>query len=154
MTVVLPVPGLPSIELEFLLLDVNGTLTNRAELLDGVAPRIAALRALLEIRLVSADTFGTLDELAGWLDVAAVRAATGEDKLRLLEELGAGRSAVIGNGANDVLALEASALGIAVLGPEGISSAACRAADVICRTPTEALDLLLEPRALSATLRP
>jgi P-type E1-E2 ATPase len=152
-TLAVPVPGLPTIELDLLLLDVNGTLTNRGELLDGVAERITTLRALLDVHLVSADTFGTLDELAARLDVHAVRAATGEDKLQLLEALGAARAAVIGNGANDVLVLEASALGIAVIGPEGMSAAAFRAADVICRAATEALDLLQESRALSATLR-
>ena len=39
------------------------------------------------------------------------------------------------------------------LGPEGASSAALRAADVVCATATDALDLLLDPTALSATLR-
>ena len=60
---------------------------------------------------------------------------------------------VIGNGANDVLVLEGAALGIAVIGPEGASSAALRAADVVCASIVDALDLLLEPRALTATLR-
>ncbi len=60
---------------------------------------------------------------------------------------------MIGNGFNDVLVLEAAPLSLVVLGPEGASSAALRAADVVCATATDALDLLLEPTALSATLR-
>ena len=59
----------------------------------------------------------------------------------------------IGNGTNDVLMLEHCSLGIVVLGPEGTSGAALRAADVICRSIEEALDLLLSPQALVATLR-
>jgi soluble P-type ATPase len=50
--------------------------------------------------------------------------------------------------------LEAAALGIAVVGPEGASGAAVRSADVLCRSVLEALDLLLDTRALGATLRP
>ena len=49
--------------------------------------------------------------------------------------------------------LEAAALGLAVLGPEGASAAALRSADVVCASAADALDLLLDPKALSATLR-
>jgi soluble P-type ATPase len=59
----------------------------------------------------------------------------------------------IGNGRNDVAMLEAAALGIAVLGPEGTAGGAVAAADVVARSVQEALALLTEPRALTATLR-
>jgi P-type E1-E2 ATPase len=153
-TLALGVPGLPALRLEHLLLDVNGTLTDRGTPLDGVEARVARLADQLEVRLVSADTFGTLDEVAEALGVESVRAATGEDKLRLLDQLGRERCAAIGNGANDTLALAAAAVGIAVLGPEGASASALAAADVVCPSVLDALDLLLDPRALSATLRP
>jgi soluble P-type ATPase len=123
-------------------------------LIDGVQERVVDLRGSLSIHLVSADTFGTLDHISQQLEVTGVRARSGEDKLQELDQLGRDRCAVIGNGANDVLVLEAAALGIAVLGPEGASAAALRAADVICSSAAEALDLLLAPIALSATLRP
>jgi soluble P-type ATPase len=148
------IPGLPVLALTHLLLDVNGTLTNRGALLNGVSARVAQLREMLTIHLVSADTFGTLEPIAKQLQVSAARARSGDDKLQHLDRLGRQRSAVIGNGANDVLVLEAAALGLAVIGREGASSAALRAADVVCLSVADALDLLLEPTALSATLRP
>ncbi|MGO9820215.1 MAG: ATPase P [Solirubrobacteraceae bacterium] len=154
MPIEIAIPGLADLQLQHLMLDVNGTLTNRGALLSGVQTRLDALRARLTIHLVSADTFGTLAPIAELLEVSAVRAGSGEDKLRELERLGPERSAVIGNGANDVLVLEAAALGVAVIGPEGASAAALRAADVVCTSVLDALDLLLEPKALSATLRP
>jgi soluble P-type ATPase len=153
-TLSVSIPGLAELALEHLLLDVNGTLTNRGELLDGVEARLGRLRDALDIRLVSADTFGTLDTIAARIDVGAVRASTGEDKLRLLDQLGRDRCAVIGNGSNDALVLEAAAVGFAVIGPEGASAAALRAADIVCASAMDALDLLLDPKALSATLRP
>ena len=52
-----------------------------------------------------------------------------------------------------MLALEAAAVSFTVLGPEGASAAALRAADVVCASAVEALDLLLDPTSLSATLR-
>ncbi len=83
-----------------------------------------------------------------------MRAVIGADKLRLLEELGRERCAVIGNGANDALALEAASLGVVVVGPEGASAQAMRSAAMICASATDALALLLDPKALAATLRP
>ena len=154
MTLSITIPGRPHLGLEHLFLDVNGTLTSRGALLTGVEEKIDQLRRELAIHLVSADTFGTLEQVADLLQVTAVRAASGEEKLRQLDRLGHDRCVVIGNGANDALVLEAAALGIAVLGPEGASSAALRAADVVCTSGVDALDLLLEPTALSATLRP
>ena len=135
------------------MLDVNGTLTNRGALLDGVTAAVAKLLPSLDIHLVSADTLGTLDSIADLLRATGVRAASGDDKLRTLDKLGPQQTAVIGNGADDVLVLEAAALGITVIGAEGASSAAIRAADVVCVSILDALDLLLEPRALVATLR-
>jgi soluble P-type ATPase len=147
------IPGRGLFDLRFLLLDVNGTLSDRGELLPGVAERLDELRDLLEPRLLSADTFGTLASIADQLAVPAQRAASGEEKLSVLRELGPMHCVVLGNGSNDASILAEAALGIAVIGPEGASAAAVSAADVICASVLDALDLLAEPRALAATLR-
>lgn len=153
MPIVLEIPGSGRVELEVLLLDVNGTLSDRGELIPGVAERIIRLRAQLDVHLLSADTFGTMAETAAALGVDGKLAAAAHDKLREVEALGPHRCAAIGNGANDVELLRAAALSIAVVGPEGASPKALLEADVVCRSVTEALDLLLEPRLLVATLR-
>jgi len=59
----------------------------------------------------------------------------------------------IGNGANDAAMLQEAALGIAVLGPEGLAAEALLAADVVVASIEDALDLLLRPHRLVATLR-
>jgi P-type E1-E2 ATPase len=151
--VVIDIPGRGMLQLEYLVLDVNGTLTDRGRLLDGVATRLEALRERLEPLLVSADTFDTVGEIGRELAIAVRVVGAGGDKLRIVDELGAAKTAVIGNGTNDAAALAAAALGIAVLGPEGTSAEALRSADVICRSAVEALDLLLDPQALIATIR-
>jgi soluble P-type ATPase len=55
---------------------------------------------------------------------------------------------------NDAEMLIAVRLGICVIGPEGAHRAALDAADVVCSSIRSALDLLLNPRVLTATLRP
>lgn len=149
----LELPGRQALELECLLLDVNGTLTRQGRLVDGVAERIEPLRDVLGIRLLSADTFGSLDTVAAQLRVHAQVAAGAADKLQALRALGAHRCVAIGNGANDVSMLEGAALGIAVLGAEGAGAAALAAADLVCSSILDALDVLRDPLALVATLR-
>lgn len=153
MPIALSPPGCAAFELHHLLLDVNGTLTDRGSLQDGVAERVERLRGALDVHLVSADTFGTLDSITRALGIPATRVGAGDAKLELVEHLGRERCAVIGNGANDALALAGAVLGIAVIGREGASAAALRSADVVCTSITDALDLLLSVDALVATLR-
>ena len=140
------IPGSGSLELDHLLLDQNGTLSDRGELIAGVGERLVT-------HILTADTFGTLGQLAAELGAEGHRVGTGEDKLSFLEDLGAHRCAAIGNGRNDIAMLRGAALGIAVIGPEGASSEAVAAADVVCQSVLDALGLLLDERVLVATLR-
>jgi P-type E1-E2 ATPase len=148
------IPGSGPLHLDCLVLDLNGTLTERGTLIQGVEERIARLREALDVRLLSADTLGTLDAVAERLEVKADRISRGEEKRAYVDHLGAGRCAAIGNGANDEAMLELAVLGLAVVGREGASAAAVRAADVVCATVVDALDLLATPDALASTLRP
>jgi P-type E1-E2 ATPase len=148
------IPGASDLELDHLVLDLNGTLSERGELIDGVAARLAGLARDLELHLVTADTLGSAERLARALPVTVVRISSGQEKLEQVKRLGAARSAAIGNGANDAAMLRASALGIAVIGPEGAAGAALVAANIVCRSIGDALSLLEDERSLASTLRP
>jgi P-type E1-E2 ATPase len=148
------IPNSVVLELEHLVLDVNGTLTNRGELIDGVEAALRKLAETLDVHLVSTDTFGSLHEVASVLGVAARVVGEGAEKAALVEELGSSRCVAVGNGANDRDMLREAALGIAVIGPEGAAATTIAAADVVCRSIGDAFELLLDDRALAATLRP
>jgi P-type E1-E2 ATPase len=141
-------------ELEHLVLDVNGTLTGRGELIDEVETKLRRLSDVLQIHLVSADTFGSLRRIASALGVEARVVDEGAEKAAFVRELGSRHCASIGNGANDREMLREAALGIAVIGPEGAATATIAVADVVCRSIGDALELLLDDQALAATLRP
>lgn len=149
---VVEIPGRRALRLEHLALDLNGTIAGGGRLLPGVARRIAALARALEVTVLTADTFGTAARALRGLPVGFHAVRTGADKARFV----AARRGVaaVGNGANDAAMLRRAALGIAVLGPEGLSAALPAAADVLAPGAVEALDLLLDPRRLAATLRP
>ena len=148
------IPGAGTFELDHLLLDVNGTLANRARLIDGVEERIERARKQLELHLLSADTLGDLDDTAARLGVDANRVSSGTEKRDYAQRLGAERCAAIGNGANDVPMLEAVRFGIAVIGPEGAGGRTLVASDAVCGSILDAFDLLLEADTTSSTLRP
>ena len=144
------------LRLQYLIVDMNGTVALDGELLPGVRERLAALSQVLEIWLITADTQGTLARVAPTLPVKVRPMAPGlggPQKAALLEALGAPQTAAIGNGANDAEMLGRAAVGIAVLGPEGLAAACVNAADVVAPNIEAALDLLLHPRRLVATLR-
>lgn len=151
--ITIEIPGASTIHLLHVVFDVNGTLTCEGNLIDGVERRIGAVKRLVTVHLASADTYGVVDSIAQRLDVVAVSAPEAADKLHLLMRLGPAATAHVGNGSNDVAALRAAALGIAVIGPEGASAAALRAADVVFPSINDALDALLHARRLTATLR-
>lgn len=151
------IPGWGALRLAHLVLDVNGTLALEGRLLPGVAERIGALQPLLEVHLLTADTFGGLEAIATALGpVRAVRLEPGgerEQKGGYVRGLGAGGVVAIGNGTNDAEMLREAALAVAVLGREGLAGAALAAADLLVPSIEDALDLLLHPRRLVATLR-
>jgi P-type E1-E2 ATPase len=148
------IPNSVVFHLEYLVLDVNGTLTDRGELIDGVAEKLSLLQEALEIHLLSTDTFGSLAQVASLLGVESRAVAEGAEKARFIEELGSNSCVAIGNGANDRDMLREAAIGIAVIGPEGAAATAIAAADVVCGSIADALALLLDDQALAATLRP
>ena len=148
------IPGDGAIRLEHLVLDLNGTLSDRGELIPGVDERLERLATNLQVHLLTADTLGTAGRLAGDLGLPVTTIVTGDDKAAFVAALGAEATAAIGNGRNDAAMLSAARLGIAIVGPEGAASAALIAADIVCQSVTDGLDLLLDERLLIATLRP
>ena len=59
----------------------------------------------------------------------------------------------IGNGNNDVEMFEESILSVAVIGDEGCAVKAIFAADIITNNIDDAIDLILNPHRIKATLR-
>lgn len=149
------VPGRGEYRFEHLVLDFNGTLALDGELLDGVEERLKELGRLLEITIATADTFGTARRLES-LGLRVVRIEAGSEdfqKLSLVQRLGKERTICMGNGSNDVLMLRESALGMCILGREGASAEALASSDLVFTDINEALDVLLKPRRLVASLR-
>jgi soluble P-type ATPase len=150
------IPGHKTLSLSHLVLDYNGTTACDGKLIDGVAERLAALSRALDIHVLTADTFGTVQKQLSHLDIRLSiipKEEQAQAKSQYIRELGAERCGCVGNGRNDRLMLKEAALGIAVMQNEGAAVEAVISADVVVPGILDALDLLLHPLRLSATLR-
>src|SRR5438132_267220 len=94
------------LELKHAVFDVNGTLTRDGQLLEGVIERMRALRLLVEVHLLTADTDGTQKHINRLLAVdklpnmraTVLRTEDGpedEQKARYVAELGKATVAAI-----------------------------------------------------------
>lgn len=150
------IPGKGNCQIKSLLLDFNGTLACDGELLAGIKSRLTALSAILDIYVVTADTFGSVREMIAPLDVTVHILEKGNEtqgKLNFINQLQPEHVCAIGNGQNDAAMLKAAQISIAVIGDEGVSTQALLSANLITRSIDEALDLLIKPLRLKATLR-
>ena len=152
----LDVPGRGLIQLEHLVTDVNGTIAKDGRLLEKIARPLVGLKDRLQIHLITADTYGRQDNIDLMLALKAVRLKgenQAEQKAEYVRSLGADKVVAIGNGANDALMLKEAAIGIAVMGDEGLAVEALQSADIFIHSALDALYLLEFPTRLVATLR-
>jgi soluble P-type ATPase len=150
------VPGFGSVRLEHLVSDFTGTLSVGGTLLPGVAEGLNRIAGIMQVRILTADTFGVAREaLKGVNCTIQILSGDSHDvqKEAFVNELGALNVVALGNGNNDRRMLKAARVGIAVSEGEGCAVDAIRSADILVNGAMGALDLLLNPKRLKATLR-
>lgn len=152
----LEIPGFGLLALSHLVSDYNGTLAVDGALIPGVREKLHILAGLLDVHIVTADTFGIARrELAGIHCALHILEGENHDRQKAdyVERLGGAGVVALGNGRNDSLMLAAARLGIAVTEKEGCAVAALTSADILVHSALDGLDLLLNPGRLKATLR-
>ena len=152
----LDIPGFGQRTLQHLVLDYNGTLALDGRIQPGVFSRLSQLKPLIDIHILTADTFGTVRSTFGQGGYTVHILPEGDEraaKSEYVRKLGAMSCACLGNGSNDAGMLQEAGLSVAVLQPEGVAMAALSAAHVLVPGIEAGLDLLLHPSRLKATLR-
>lgn len=150
------IPGSGKLSIKQLVLDLNGTIALDGEIIDGVAERLDQLSGLLDIFIITSDTMGNAERVVKDLKVKLHKIKKDNEnsqKLELLQKIGEKKTIAIGNGSNDVFMLKESLIGICIPGREGTSKNALMASDLVISDINDALDLLLKPHRLVATLR-
>lgn len=149
------VPGWGSAELENLVLDLNGTLTESGDFIPGVIDYLEKMRAEgFRIYVLSGDTRGAIKQgLEKPADVEAVITRTADEKKDFVESIGAERTVCVGNGNIDVEMFKAARLSICTIQAEGATLQAMLAADIVVTHINQAFEILLDPSKMIATLR-
>ena len=158
--ITIDIPGFGTLQINALLSDYTGTLSIGGKLSAGVKDRLLRLAQLVDVHVVTADSFGTAEQELHDLPLICRRLeGPGEDaqKQRYAMELNPRCLAAFGNGNNDRLHMklvkESGGLTIAVDNGEGCAHEALRHSSIFVAGAANALDLLLEPTRLRATLR-
>lgn len=155
--ITIDIPGKSQpINVTTLLLDLNGTIACDGCLIEGAAERIKKLKEKVDIYLLTADTYGYGLKIAEALNIELYRVSYldgNKDKKEFLNRFTVSEVVAIGNGVNDFSMLEEAGLSIIIIGPEGCSVKTLVRADIAVNSINDALDLLLHPMRIRATLR-
>ena len=149
------IPGREEMTLSHLILDYNGTIAEDGLIIESIRPRLESLSKVLSIYVITADTHGTAAQRCAGLPLQVLTFPTtqvGEIKAQEARKLSGG-VVTIGNGFNDIQMSDAADLSICVMGKEGCCGALLMHTDVVVTSIDDALDLLIKPDRLRATLR-
>jgi soluble P-type ATPase len=157
--ITIEIPGYGRREIHTIISDYSGTLSYRGKLTDGVRERLLQLLKLVDLEVVSSDSFGTAAKELDGIVVPHILQSGRHDleKQEYAKRFQLRHVAAFGNGNNDRLLLktvkEAGGLAIAVDNGEGCALEALLNADLLIVGAANALNLLLETTSCKATLR-
>jgi len=151
-----PIPGWGELSIEYVMVDFNGTAALDGKLKKEVKEVIEKVSRYVKVFIITADTYETADSELSASNVTFIKVGkggSGDEKAKVVRELGPEKVVAIGNGANDAAMVKEAALGIAVMGEEGCSTALIKEADLVVTDIMKALGLIVHPERLVATLR-
>lgn len=148
------VPGQGQLEINTIILDLNGTLSVGGVVPDGVKERLGVLKAKgLQLVFFTGNTRNDADELAAELGIEWKLAKDAADKRRLALELNPETCASVGNGLIDLELMQTVKLRIVTLQAEGVHTQTLLNSDIVIPNILDALDLFVDEQRLIATLR-
>ena len=150
------IPNFKNIEILNIVCDYNGTIAKDGIVLPQVKALFQELSKQYKVFVITADTFGSVaSQLEGFGVSIKILSSTDHtnEKAEFIKELEEENSIAIGNGNNDALMIKNAGIGIAVLGDEGCAKETLMNADIVCKDSIDALELILQPKRLIATLR-
>ena len=150
------IPGRKDIEIENIVFDYNGTIAVNGKLINGVSKLINELSNQVNIYILTADTYGTVEKECLDLNCKILtfpKENAGESKRDIVKSLDGKKTLCLGNGFNDIPMFEEAALSIAIIEGEGASGKLISKADIVVRDIIDGINIVLNRNMVKATLR-
>jgi soluble P-type ATPase len=148
------IPGHDRLDINTIILDLNGTLSVGGTVPKGVKERLNILKAKgFAIVFFTGNTRNDANELAASLGIEWKLANNATDKRDLATGLHPETCASIGNGLIDLELMKVVKLRIVTLQAEGVHIQTMLNSDIVIPTINDALDLFIDEQRLIATLR-
>jgi soluble P-type ATPase len=148
------IPGAEDIEITAIVIDFNGTLAVRGEVVQGAAEKINQMKQLgFRIILVTSDQRGNAKAAAAKLGIEFVEAKDAGAKEKFMLTLDSGKVAAIGNARIDTGLYKKAKIRVATLQAEGIHTGILPFVDMIVPSVIDALDLFMDADTFVATMK-
>jgi soluble P-type ATPase len=148
-------PGQEPLEIDFILIDLEGTLASDFRVHPKAKDKLNLLAKRAKIYILTKAEKESVEEVLRKVKAEIVHLPEGEsskNKLDLLRQWGATRTVAVGSGVDDGPMIKEAAFGLCVIGKSGASSETIKNADVVFTDILDALDFLLKPLRQKAIL--
>lgn len=150
------IPGIKNYSIENIVFDYNGTIATEGKIADTTREKLAILCDIANVYVLTADTYGSAAKECEGLNLT-LKTFPRDDaavyKKKIVEDIGKDKTICFGNGYNDIKMFEVAELSVAVLEKEGMCAKLLMSSDVIVKSIEDGINLLLNTKALIATLR-
>ncbi|HTE57910.1 MAG TPA: hypothetical protein VK694_04135 [Verrucomicrobiae bacterium] len=148
------IPGQGRLDIQTIILDLNGTLSVGGVIPNGAKERLTTLKARgFKVLFFTGNTRNDADQLAADLGIDWKLAKSAGEKRDLALQLDPDTCASVGNGLIDLELMKVVKLGIVTLQGEGVHMQTLLVSDIVIPTINDALDLFIDDQRLKATLR-
>ncbi len=148
------IQNLGQFEIKNIVLDFNGTIAKDGKIKEKIPYYFQKLSKQFEIYVITSDTHGSaaaqLKNLPVKLKILTSQNHT-KEKADFIKKLQ--NTFAIGNGNNDSLMLKEATIGVCVIEDEGAATKSIINSDIVTKSTYDALELLLNPKRIIATLR-
>jgi soluble P-type ATPase len=148
------IPNDKKIEINTIVLDLNGTLAVYGKVSKKIRKLIKKLKELnYRIVLLSGDVRGNAKKISKELDIELIVARSYEEKENAMDLIDSETCASIGNARIDIGTFRKSKIAIATLQNEGIHAEIIQYVDIIVPSIEDALYLFIDKDSLYGTMR-
>ncbi|SCG81838.1 hypothetical protein DW1_0217 [Proteiniborus sp. DW1] len=150
------IPGRDRIEIENVVFDYNGTVAVDGKLIDDARELILKLKEYVNIYILTADTYGTVESQCKELGVKVAtfpKEMASLSKKEIVEGLGPEKTICVGNGFNDIEMFKICKISVAVMENEGCSGKLLSYSDIVTKSIKDAIEIILSENRMKATLR-